>query len=280
MTTISFSQNIAQWNFDDATPTTAMLPTTGTGTFTTIGGVVDNLTGGLMPAGNPSTGKAYSVKTFPTAGTLSGTAGFQFNVSTLGYNDIINVTFDPRGSNTASRFQQYEYSIDGGTTWTILSNNGGLLTNSFTANPMVTVVMPSNASNKSGFAFRIVSIFDPTGSDYSAVGYAATTPASYSAAGAWRIDNFTVSNGALVLSTNQNTKMGLIVYPNPVNNGLLNIQTTDNTVKNVVVYDLLGKQVLSTSTSNTVNVSSLKPGVYTMKITEDNNTGIMKIVIN
>jgi hypothetical protein len=82
------------------------------------------------------------------------------------------------------------------------------------------------------------------------------------------------------LSTNQNTKMGLIVYPNPVNNGLLNIQTADNTVKNVVVYDLLGKQVLSTSTSNTVNVSSLKPGVYTMKITEDNNTGIMKIVIN
>jgi len=74
--------------------------------------------------------------------------------------------------------------------------------------------------------------------------------------------------------------MGLIVYPNPVNNGLLNIQTTDNSVKNVVVYDLLGKQVLSTSTSNTVNVSSLKPGVYTMKITEEDNTGVMKIVIN
>ena len=82
------------------------------------------------------------------------------------------------------------------------------------------------------------------------------------------------------LSTNQNTKMGLIVYPNPVNNGLLNIQTADNSVKDVVVYDLLGKKVLSTSTSNTVNVSSLQPGVYTMKITEENNTGITKIVIN
>lgn len=279
-TTLSFGQNIAQWNFDDATPATAMLPTTGTGTFTIIGGVVDNLTSGLMPAGNPSTGKAYSVKTFPTTGTLSGTAGFQFNVSTVGYNDIINVTFDPRGSNTASRFQQYEYSIDGGTTWSIISNNGGLLTNSFTATPMVTLTMPTNASNKSGFAFRIVSIFDPAGTDYSAVGYAATTPASYSAAGAWRIDNFTVSNGSLVLSTNQNTKMGLTVYPNPVTNGLLNIQTTNNSVKDVVVYDLLGKKVLSTSTSNTVNVSSLQPGVYTMKVTEENNTGVMKIVIN
>jgi len=82
------------------------------------------------------------------------------------------------------------------------------------------------------------------------------------------------------LSTNQNTKMGLIVYPNPVNNGLLNIQTTNNSVKDVVVYDLLGKQVLSTSTSNTVNVSSLESGIYTMKIKEEDNTGIMKIVIN
>jgi hypothetical protein len=82
------------------------------------------------------------------------------------------------------------------------------------------------------------------------------------------------------LSTNQNTKMGLIVYPNPVNNGLLNIQTTNNSVKDVVVYDLLGKKVLSTSTPNSVNVSSLKSGVYTMKITEEDNTGIMKIVIN
>jgi hypothetical protein len=82
------------------------------------------------------------------------------------------------------------------------------------------------------------------------------------------------------LGVNQNTKMGLIVYPNPVNNGLLNIQTTNNSVKDVVVYDLLGKQVLSTSTPNSVNVSSLKSGFYTMKITEEDNTGIMKIVIN
>jgi hypothetical protein len=35
MTTISFGQNIAQWNFDNPTPATAMIPTTGSGTFTT-----------------------------------------------------------------------------------------------------------------------------------------------------------------------------------------------------------------------------------------------------
>lgn len=90
-----------------------------------------------------------------------------------------------------------------------------------------------------------------------------------------------VSSGASYLSNTSFSQIdGLIVYPNPVTNGLLNIQTTDNSVKDVVVYDLLGKEVLSTSTSNTVNVSSLQPGVYTMKVTEENNTGVMKIVIN
>lgn len=90
-----------------------------------------------------------------------------------------------------------------------------------------------------------------------------------------------VSPGAVYLSSTSFSQIdGLIVYPNPVNNGLLNIQTTNNSVKDVVVYDLLGKQVLTTSTSNTVNVSSLNSGIYTMKITEEDNTGIMKIVIN
>jgi hypothetical protein len=281
MTTISFSQNIAQWNFDNTTPATAMLPTTGSGTFTTIGGVVDNLTSNVMPAGNPTaTGNlAYSIKTFPAAGTLSGTAGFRFNVSTLGYNDLINVTFDPRGSGTSSRFQQYEYSIDGGTTWTILSNNGGLLTNTFTATPMVTLVMPSNASNKSGFAFRIVSIFDTTGTDYSSVAYNATTPSAYSTGGAWRIDNFTVSNGTLVLSTNQNQISGLQVYPNPTKN-ILNITTDLDSTKNIEIYDMVGKKVLVENTQSQLDVSSLVTGMYIVKITEDGKTSTKRLAIN
>lgn len=281
MTTISFSQNIAQWNFDNTTPATAMLPTTGSGTFTTIGGVVDNLTSNVMPAGNPTaTGNlAYSIKTFPVTLTGSGTSGFQFNVSTVGFTDAINVTFDPRGSNTASRFQQYEYSINGGTTWIVFGNNGGLLTNSFTSTPMVTLIMPPNASNQPGFAFRIVSIFNPSGSDYSAVGYAATPVANYSAAGAWRIDNFTVSNGSLTLSTNQNQISGLQVYPNPTKN-ILNITTDLDSTKNVEIYDMVGKKVLVENIQSQLNVSSLVTGMYIVKITEDGKTSTKRLAIN
>ena len=269
---------ITQWNFDDPTPATAMLPTTGSGTFTTIGGVEDNLTGGLMPAGNPSTGKAYSIKTFPAAGTASGTAGFQFAVSTAGFGGPINVTFDPRGSNTSSRFQQYEYSIDG-TNWIVLGNNGGVLTNAFTDTPMVTLTFPATANNNPNFKFRIVSIFDPSGSDYSPVGYQITpTPSNYGPGGAWRIDNVTFSSG--VLGVNQNNIAGLSIFPNPVTNANLFITSDSNETKAVVIYDVLGKKVLSTSvTDQAVNVSALNSGVYIVKVTEAGKTATRKLVI-
>lgn len=263
---------IAQWNFDDPAPATAMLPTTGSGTFLPIGGVVDNLTNGLMPAGNPATGKAYSVKTFPALGTASGTAGFEFDVPTGAWADPINVTFDPRGSGTSSKWQQYEVSLDG-TNWTAIGNNGGLLTNSFTATPMVRLNLPAGSGNNDSFKFRIVSIFDPAGSDYASV----TAGGTYSPAGTWRIDNVTFSTG--LLATTQNEITGLDVYPNPVTNGVLYINTTANLEKEVAIFDLLGKQVLNTTTDNTVNVSALKSGVYMLSVTEAGKTSTSKLVI-
>lgn len=273
------AQVITQWNFDDAAPATAMLPTTGSGTFLLIGGVVDNLTAGLMPAGNPATGKAYSVKTFPATLTASGTAGFEFAVPTGGHPDPINVTFDPRGSNTSSRFQQYEYSLNGGTSWTILGNNGGLLTNSFTATPMVRLNLPAGCGNNDSFRFRIVSIFDPAGSDYSSVGFAATpTPSTYGPGGTWRIDNVTFGDG--FLGVQQNSISGLKVYPNPVTKGNLFITSDSNESKQVVIFDVLGKQVVKTTVTNQpISVSALNSGVYIVKITEEGKTATRKLVI-
>jgi len=272
---VAFAQTtLTQWTFDDVTPATAMIPTTGSGTFSTIGGVVDNLTSGLMPAGNPSTGKAYSVKTFPVAATGSGTAGFQFNVSTAGITDQINVSFDPRGSGTSSRWQQYQYTTDG-STWAILGNNAGALTNSFTSTPMVTLTFPESCSNNANFAFRIVSIFDPTGTDYVSVTGGTT---AYSVAGAWRIDNVTFSYG--VLKNNQNSISGLSLYPNPVKNGIFYINTAANVERTVTIFDVLGKQVLNTTTSDSaVNVTSLNAGVYMAQITEEGKTATKKLVI-
>lgn len=81
------------------------------------------------------------------------------------------------------------------------------------------------------------------------------------------------------LSVKQNQIEGLKVYPNPVTNGTFYINTNADSTKEVVVYDVLGKQVVKTSTTNAVNVSNLKGGVYIVKITEDGKTATRKLVI-
>jgi len=60
---------------------------------------------------------------------------------------------------------------------------------------------------------------------------------------------------------------------------MLYINTAANLEKNVVIYDVLGKQVLSTTASNAVNVASLKSGVYVLSITEAGKTATSKLVI-
>jgi hypothetical protein len=81
------------------------------------------------------------------------------------------------------------------------------------------------------------------------------------------------------LSNVKNQIEGLQVYPNPVTNGTFYINTNADSTKEVVVYDVLGKQVVKTTTTNAVNVSNLKGGVYIVKITEEGKTATRKLVI-
>jgi hypothetical protein len=83
-----------------------------------------------------------------------------------------------------------------------------------------------------------------------------------------------------LLAVAQNSIKGLKVYPNPVSNGTLFIETTTNATKNIVIYDVLGKQVVNTTTADSsINVSSLRGGVYVVKITEEGKTATRKLVI-
>jgi hypothetical protein len=86
-----------------------------------------------------------------------------------------------------------------------------------------------------------------------------------------------VTSGSLAVAQNQIE--GLKIYPNPVTNGTFYINTSTDSTKEVVVYDVLGKQVVKTSTTNAVNVSNLKAGVYIVKIIEDGKTATRKLII-
>jgi hypothetical protein len=81
-------------------------------------------------------------------------------------------------------------------------------------------------------------------------------------------------------SVNQNAISGLSVYPNPVKNGIFYINSDANAERIVTVFDVLGKQVLNTTTSqNAINVSSLNAGVYMVQVTEEGKTATRKLVI-
>ena len=82
------------------------------------------------------------------------------------------------------------------------------------------------------------------------------------------------------LGTASNEITGLRVYPNPVSNGTLFIETTANAEKSITIFDVLGKQVLNTTTSDSaVHVRALHTGVYIVNITEEGKTASRKLVI-
>jgi len=72
------------------------------------------------------------------------------------------------------------------------------------------------------------------------------------------------------------------LYPNPAKNSFTIQNNSNYTIENLSIYDMLGKLVLQTNnTNNTIDVSTLKNGIYLVKITSDGNkTAIQKIVIN
>lgn len=90
-----------------------------------------------------------------------------------------------------------------------------------------------------------------------------------------------VTSATLGIKSNKNNIAGLRVYPNPITNGALYVSTDNNDLeKSIEIYDVLGKKVLSTKTSEDyVNVSNLKVGVYILKIKEEDNIATRKIVI-
>ena len=77
-----------------------------------------------------------------------------------------------------------------------------------------------------------------------------------------------------------NTIEGLSFYPNPVTNGKVYISSKLNADKQIAIFDVLGKKVLQTLlTSKELNVATLSPGVYIIKIEEGDATATRKLIV-
>ena len=73
---------------------------------------------------------------------------------------------------------------------------------------------------------------------------------------------------------------GLSMYPNPVSNGKVYITSKNDSDKEVIIFDVLGKKALQTTiSSKELNISTLSPGVYIIKINEGDATATRKLIV-
>ncbi|OZV70571.1 lamin tail domain-containing protein [Winogradskyella aurantia] len=83
------------------------------------------------------------------------------------------------------------------------------------------------------------------------------------------------------LSTDEFAANELSIYPNPVNSGRVNIQSQIAGDKMIELYDIMGRSVISTViTSNSLDVTGLKTGMYLLKITIGSKTSTTKLIID
>jgi hypothetical protein len=191
----SAAQTITKWTFEGGVST----PSTGAGTASLIGGTTASF------ADSNTSGTGWNTATYPAQGTANGTAGVQFDVSTVGH-DLITVSYDHLASGQASRWSEIQYTLDRtavAPVWVTFDNNGGALApqDSVTHNYYDLSAVPGVDGNAS-FAFRIVSVFSPVafnpGVPVTAFGafsaYHRAAPdslsgAAYGPSGTWLFDN-------------------------------------------------------------------------------------------
>ena len=99
------------------------------------------------------------------------------------------------------------------------------------------------------------------------------------------IDNGSVSISKIVFDNNatlSNTsfeKSVFTIFPNPAKNQIT--INSINTIGKVALYNVLGKKVLEENNTNRLNISSLKSGIYLVKIIDaKNNVSTQKLLIN
>lgn len=82
------------------------------------------------------------------------------------------------------------------------------------------------------------------------------------------------------VAKNQEPIEGLNIYPNPVSNGRIFITSKTTLTKEVEIFDVLGKKILqATLTGKELNITSLTPGVYIIKVTEKQATATRKLIV-
>lgn len=84
-----------------------------------------------------------------------------------------------------------------------------------------------------------------------------------------------------VAVSGKETIEGLNIYPNPATSDRIYITSKSSQSKEVEIYDVLGKKILQSTltTGKELNITSLTPGVYIIKIKEGDATATRKLIV-
>lgn len=203
---VSQAAIVTQWDFNGSSSTSVAgggsSPTAsiGAGTASLLGGTVGSFSSGIANGGSsdpfttspPNFG--WQVTTYAAQSTENGLRGVQFNVSTVGFQNI-SFMFDVRKSNTSSRYQEVLYTLDGANFISAGIVDGNAGDTWFNGNTF-DLSSVAGANNNANFGFKVVAVFDPT--NPTAGVYASSNPTSnYAGTGTTRFDMVTVNADAV-----------------------------------------------------------------------------------
>ena len=187
---------VTQWNFnskpaDTSTSSGLTTPSIGSGTASLVGGTTATFASGDASGGSsdPATvdDSAWNTTTYAAQSTGNKTRGAQFAISTAGFKDVV-VSYDLRHSNTSSRYEQFQYSLNGVNFVDFASFDGNAGDTWFNART-VDLSALAGVNNNANFAFRVVETFAPSTGAYAA----SNSTSAYGTTGTWRFDMVTLN---------------------------------------------------------------------------------------
>jgi len=189
--TSAHADAVASWDFNSPVPdaavsTGSLVPTVGVGLAVALPGSTSTFASGSGSSdATASDNSAWNLSTFAPQGQDNGLRGFEFQVSTLGFEQI-SVSFDMRHTATAAKHEVFQYALDG----VNFVDHSVFVPTAASAWETRQVDMSDivGISNNPNLVLRVVASFAPGTEAYQATGDAS----NYSTLGTWRTDSFSV----------------------------------------------------------------------------------------